>query len=196
MQFSLKPIVKAAGILLFSAGIAWSQEDSERDHEELRALKTAIISGITNQDIDAIVERLHPNCVVTWQNGEVCRGREEVRKFYENMAAQSKRQFQGYKVPPTADELTILYSDATTGVVFGHNTGHFFLLGKEVEMHNRWTATVVKEDGEWLVAGYHVSMNVLDNPLLNGLKTGGFIAAGAALLGGGLFGWLIGRRRK
>ncbi len=196
MQHPLKSTLRASGLMLCATTAAWSQADREQDHIELRALKDAIVAGITSGDIDAIVDGLHPDCVVTWQNGEVCRGREAVREFYENMAAQPKKTFQGYKVPPTSDEPTIFYSDATAGVVFGHNVGRFFLMGKEIEMPNRWTATVVKTDDRWQVASYHVSMNVLDNPMLSGVKTGGLIGAGIALLGGGGLGWFIGRRSR
>lgn len=166
------------------------------DHPEDRALlaklRENMIAAINHGDIESIVSLLHPNVVVTWQEGSVCRGRDEVRKFYQDMAAKSQRAFQGFKVPPTPDELTILYSGATAGVVYGFNVGKFFLLGREVEMHNRWTATVVKENGEWLIAGYHVSMNILDNPLLNGIKKGAVIGAGAAFLAGLLGGRLFG----
>jgi ketosteroid isomerase-like protein len=165
------------------------------DRALLAALRVDMVSAINRGDIEGIVALLHPNVVVTWQDGSVCRGREQVHRFYLDMAAKkSKRAFQGFKVPPTPDELTILYSGATAGVVYGYNVGRFFLLGREVEMHNRWTATVVKEQGEWLIAGYHVSMNILDNPLLNGVKKTAIVGAGAALLLGFLGGKLLGGR--
>lgn len=155
--------------------------DHPEDRSALAQLRLRVIDAIDRGDIEGIVDCLHPNVVVTWQDGQVCRGRDEVRRFYRRMSA-GKKTFQGYKIPPTPDELTILYAGATTGVVYGYNVGQFFLLGREVEMHNRWTATVVKEDGEWLIAAYHVSMNILDNPLLNGVKKTALIGAGAALL--------------
>lgn len=165
------------------------------DHVELRALGKALIDGIEKGDMDALEPLLHPNVVVTWQNGQVCKGVPAIRKFYADMAAQSKKTFQGYKVRPTADEPTILYSNATAGVVYGYNVGHFFLMGKEFEMPNRWTATMVKENGKWVLAGYHVSMNVLDNPLLNGVKKAGIIGAAIAAIAGVLIGRAIGKRK-
>lgn len=71
-----------------------------------------------------------------------------------------------------------------------------FLMEKEFEMPNRWTATVVKSDEGWQVVGYHVSMNVLDNPMLSGVKVAGLVGAGAALLGGAGLGWFVGRRGR
>jgi uncharacterized protein (TIGR02246 family) len=167
--------------------------DHPEDRAQLAGLRQEMVRAITTGDIDTIVSLLHPNVVVTWQDGRVCRGRDEVYDFFVDMASKSKRAFQGYKIPPTPDELTILHSNATAGVVYGYHVGQFYLLGREVEMHNRWTATVVKEDGQWLIAGYHVSMNILDNPLLNGMKKAALIGTGAGLLLGLLAGKLSGR---
>ena len=106
-----------------------------------------------------------------------------------------KDTFKAYKVPPTPDELTIFYGN-NTGVSFGHTIAQYKLLGKELELKSRWTATLVKENGRWLLAGYHVSMNVLDNPLINAAKGGLYLAAGAALVGGLVLGLLLGKRKK
>ncbi len=164
--------------------------DHEQDHIELRAMKNRLVEAVTKGDVSAIERDLHPNVVITWQNNVVCRGRDGVRKFYEEMKA-SDQKFEGYKLPPTADEPTILYSGATTGVVFGDNVGHFYLLGKEFEMPNRWTAMVVKENGVWQLAAYHVSMNVTDNPLLNAAKKSASVGFGIALVIGVFLGWFF-----
>lgn len=163
-------------------------------HPELRKLRDELISSVETGNIDKMLQHMHPSIVITWQDGEVCRGIEGVKAFYQRMKVSNKK-FQGYKVPPTADALTTLFSGGTTGVVTGYNTGQYFLLGKEIELSNRWTATVVKEDGRWLLAGYQVSMNVLDNPLLNSAKKGGLILAGITLLVGFGGGWWLARRK-
>jgi hypothetical protein len=62
-------------------------------------------------------------------------------------------------------------------------------------MPNRWIATMVKENGKWVMASYHVSMNVLDNPLLNGVKKAGIFGAAIAAIVGVLIGRVIGKRR-
>lgn len=179
-------------------GMVWAQPEgvNEEDHVALRALREELVKGITEGNMDAIEARLHPEVIITWQDGRVCRGPKEVRKFYEEMAAKSKKAFQGYKVPPTADQKTILHADGSTGVVSGSHVGIFHLAGKDFEMPNRWTATVVKVDGRWLLAGYHVSMNVLDNPLLGAVRSGGVIAAILSGAVGVALGWWIGRRRR
>lgn len=164
-------------------------------HGELRAMRGALLAAITSQDIDRMLPLLHPDIVVTWQNGEVNRGHAGVRAFFEKMGRQA---FGGYKVPPEPDELTILHG-GTTGISFGRSVAQFNVLGSSFEFHNRWTATLVKQDGKWLVASYHVSWNALDNPLLNAATRSLYVAAGLSLAGGILIGVLasrfFGRRR-
>lgn len=159
-------------------------------HAELRTLRTEIITAITSGDIDTVLTHVDPNVVVTWQDSEVCRGRQGLKDFFERMGKQS---FKGYKVPPTPDELTILHG-GDMGISFGKTVANYKLLGQDFEITSRWTATLVKEDGKWMLAAYHISMNVLDNPLLNAAKRSLYIAAGAALVIGLLIGRILAKR--
>ena len=198
-MFKLKPafLLLALSIVLALRATLTAQTGLPVDdpvHNELRALRTDLLIAIDKGDIDAMLTRMTPTVVITWQNGEVCRGKNEVKAFYQRMAASGKKTFQGYIKPPSADELTTLYS-GTTGVVVGDSIGRYFLLGREIELPNRWTATLVKADGRWLLAGYHVSMNVLDNPLLNTVKKTSLVIGTVALLSGLGLGFWIGRKR-
>ena len=67
---------------------------------------------------------------------------------------------------------------------FGRSVGQFNLLGASWEFENRWTATVVKRDGRWLLTSYHVSWNALDNPLLNTAKRAVYYVSPVAFLAG------------
>lgn len=161
-------------------------------HHELRALRTEVIDAITKGDIDGVLRHVHTNVVVTWQNNEVCRGHQGLRDFFNRTGKQT---FKGYKLPPTPDELTILYG-GDTGVSFGETRARYTLLGKEHELQSRWTATLVKENGRWLLASYHISMNVLNNPLLNAAKRGLYWSGGVALPMGLVIGLILGTRRR
>lgn len=179
----------AAFLSLAAFGLAAPEDPA---HNELRTLRTQVIEAITKGDIDAVLSHVHPQVVVTWQNAEVCRGGAELKAFFERMG---KATFKGYKVPPTPDDLTVLYG-GDTGVSFGYVIGQYHLLGKELEFKSRWTATLVKENGKWLLASYHVSLDALDNPLLNAAeKSLIWVAVGTGVFGL-LAGLLIGRRRK
>lgn len=169
-----------------------ARAEEDPAHDELRALRAAVIEAINKGDIDGTIQYVHPEVVVTWQNNEVCRGRDGLLAFFNRMGKDS---FKSYKVEPTPDDLTVLYGK-DTGVSFGGSVGVYALLGKEFEFHNRWTATIVKEDGKWLLASYHVSLDALDNPILNTAKNILYAGAGGGLLVGLVIGILIGRRRK
>jgi uncharacterized protein (TIGR02246 family) len=161
-------------------------------HNELRALRSEVIDAITKGDFEGVARHVHPNVVVTWQNAEVCRGVDGLRAFFQRMG---KEAFKGYKVPPTPDELTILHG-GNTGISFGHVVATYSLLGRELEFTSRWTATLVKQEGRWQLASYHVSLNALDNPIIDAAKRS---LMWAAVIAGGIgivVGVLLGKRKR
>jgi hypothetical protein len=94
------------------------------------------------------------------------------------------------------DELTILYG-GDTGISFGSAVERFKMAsGRDFVLPARWSATLVKEDGRWLIASLHVSDNLFDNPLLDLARRMIWWAGGIALLLGILIGFLLGRRRR
>jgi uncharacterized protein (TIGR02246 family) len=177
-------------VLFLTIGFARAAEDPA--HEELRTLRTEIINAITKGDIDTVLTHVHPDVVVTWQNSEVCRGRQGLKDFFDRMG---KKSFKGYKIPPTPDELTVLHG-GDTGVSFGKTVAEYNLLGRQYEIESRWTATLVKQDGKWLLGAYHISMNTLDNPLLTAAKNALYIAGAAGLVIGILIGRILGKRAR
>ncbi len=191
-SYKILTMKKLAGLLMLLLMLGNLNAAEDMAHAELRTLRTEIIDAIVKGDIDTVIQHVHPDVVVTWQNSEVCRGRQGLKDFFEKTGKES---FKGYKVPPTPDELTILH-EGNTGISFGETSAQYRLLGMEYEIKSRWTATLVKVDGKWLLAAYHISMNVLDNPLLNGAKNALYPAVGLALVIGLAIGLIVGKRRK
>mgnify|MGYP000352502892 CR=1 FL=1 len=122
----MRPSAPAAWFALILTLTCWTpgraQSAEDPAHAELRTMRAALLDAITAQDIDKVLPLLHPDVVVTWQNGAVNRGHAGVRSFFEAMGRQS---FGGYKVPPEPDELTILHG-GTTGVSFGRDQRKLF----------------------------------------------------------------------
>ena len=147
-----------------------SQADQEAIHNELRAFRDGLLDSVSKQDVNKMLSFLTRDVVVTWQNSEVIRGHEGVSEYFERVQGGTEKVFLGYLVPPTPDDLTILY-DNRTGISFGNNTGRYMVAGREIQMRNRWTATLVKQGDRWLAASYHVSTDVLDNPVLDAAKS-------------------------
>jgi len=164
-------------------------------HAELRALRDRLVDAVNKKDTDALLRELHPDVVVTWQNAEVSRKPEGVRAYISRMLQGPDRIVDDFTTAVTVDELTILHG-GDTGISFGSSRDHFKLRsGQSFDLNSRWSATVVKVDGRWMVASFHASVNLFDNPLLNGaqrLALGGSIGA---LIAGLVIGWLMARRR-
>lgn len=147
-------------------GITISAEE-ESIHEELRAVRDALLEAVNAGDVDRTLSFLHENVVVTWQNAEVSRGHEGVRAYYDRMMTGPERIVREFSTAVTVDELTILYG-GDAGIAFGSSEDTFVLTdGTAFTLPGRWSATLVKEDGRWVIADFHASTNLFDNPVLN-----------------------------
>jgi ketosteroid isomerase-like protein len=136
-------------------------------HNELRALRDSVLEAFNKNDLDKLLTYVHKNVVATWQNGEVSRGHQGIRDYYNRMMVGEKRVVDSVQAQVQVDELTILYGK-TNGIAFGHMDEDFKLRdGRDFLLPNRWTAAVVKEDGKWLISAFHVSANIFDNPVLH-----------------------------
>jgi hypothetical protein len=142
---------------------------------------------------DTLLTHLDPDVVVTWQNGEVSRKPEGVRAYYDKMMTGPDRIVASVAIGPEVDELTHLYG--TTGVAVGSSQDHFKLTdGRDFVMPTRWSATVVKKDGRWLVAEFHASTNTFDNPVLHiAMRQAALWAGVAAGVVGLVLGFVIAR---
>ena len=173
---------------------AHAQEDPA--HAELRAVRDGLLAGMNSGDIDAQLAFLHPNVVVTWHNAEVARGREGVKKYLDRMLHGSPKIVEKFGAEVTVDELSILHG-GDTAIAFGSAQERFTMAGgKQFDFTGRWSATLVKDGGKWLVANLHTSDNIFDNPLLNAATKALPWAVGGGLLIGLVAGWLFGRRGR
>jgi uncharacterized protein (TIGR02246 family) len=171
-------------------------------HKELRALKVKILEAFNKNDLDALLKYVHPNVVVTWQNGEVSRGHDGIRNYYKKMLEGPDRRVQKVTATADVDELTILYGDSN-GLAFGTLDQDFTLTdGSAFHLKNRWTAHVVKDEGQWVVSGLHVSADIFDNGVLwlivrrTALWTGILAGVAGFVLGVVLFWTVRAFRRK
>jgi len=186
---------KLATAFLLCALTVGANAQENPAHNQLRALRDGMVAGMNSGDIEAQLTYLHPNVVVTWHNAEVSRGRVGVRNYLQKMLQGPNKVVEKFGVEVTVDELSILHGE-NAAIAFGSAKEHFTLVGnKQFDFTGRWTATMVKEDGKWLVASLHASDNIFDNPLLNMAKKAWWWVGGGALVIGALVGWMIGRRR-
>ena len=173
--------------------------DVEKIHDELRALRDGLVEATNASNMEALLPYLHKNVVVTWQDGTVSVGPDSVREYLTRMRSGPNPIVKNFHTSPTVDALTTLYGD-DTGVAYGSSKDHFELNdGRDFDLVTRWSVTLVKEGGRWLVANFHASTNMFDNPILDVAKRAvtkiglAAFAAGAVI---GLIGSALFRRRR
>jgi hypothetical protein len=165
-------------------------------HQELRQLRDGLLDAMNKGDLEGTLKYFHTNCVITWHNAEVSRGYDGVRAYSDRVMKGPNRYVESFQCSVHVDELTSLYGE-NTGICFGSSDEHFKLAnGKDLNVKGRWSATLVKENGHWLIASLHSSTNLFDNVMLDIAKKTAVIAAIVCLVVGLVVGWLVGRRRK
>ena len=186
-------LLLAALACAFTLG-ARAEEDPA--HNELRAVRDGLLAGMNRGDIGAQLPFLHPNVVVTWHNAEVSRGRDGVRKYLDRMLSGPAKVVESFGAEVKVEELSIIHG-GDTAIAFGSAQERFAMTsGWKFEFTGRWSATLVKEDGKWLIANLHTSDNLFDNPLLNAVTKAVRWLAGGGVAIGALVGWLLGRRGR
>jgi len=184
-------------LLLCLPLLAQSQAPTTEDpaHNELRAVRDGVLAAIRKGDIEAELQFLHPNVVVTWQNAEVSRGREGVRAYLNRMLNGPNKVVDRYSADLDVDELSILYG-GDTAISWGKSHEHIGMTnGRNLDYPGRWSATLVKEGNQWLIANLHVSTNIFANPLLEITKKVFFTAGGIAIVVALALGYFWGRRK-
>ena len=174
-----------------------ADDNREADHAALRALRDKITQAIDSQDIKALASCFAKEFVFTAVNQTVLTNETQMQVFFDQMFHSKDALVTSMKTEPKADILT-RFIDANTGVCYGSSKDTYTMkTGKVVEMNIRWSATVVKEKGEWKVAIAHAGTDFLNNPVLEGVekftKVVGLVAGFIGLLVGLLAGRLMGR---
>jgi uncharacterized protein (TIGR02246 family) len=175
------------------------QEADAATHNALRQLKATMEKALNARDLDTIVANVDPNVVFTTMNGDVCRGPAQIRAYFAKMLTAPGHIVQDVKVSFDVDALTTLYG-GDTGVALGSSKDHYVLTnGDTFDIRGRWTCTMVRNGDRWVIAAFHYSANVFDNPILdryrNALWMTGIGAAVVALLVGLLLGRMLFRKR-
>lgn len=165
------------------------------NHDELRALLTNIMGAMNKKDVEGIIPYLHPQIVFATMNGDVAKGHQGIRDYFAKMMTGPQRVVDNVTMKFTASELTTLYQNDTMGICHGTTQDAYTLAGgKKMDINATWTATMVKENGKWLVSSIHYSANIFNNPVLTAVqKTMMMVGMGCAVVGL-LLGMMIGRK--
>jgi uncharacterized protein (TIGR02246 family) len=178
--------------------VAGSAPSDEATHQALRALKTDMEQALNARDLDRLLSHLHKDVVFTTMNNDVRIGKDAIRSYYTEMMSGPGAVVKTLEAKFDVDALTRLYGN--TGLAQGSSNDHYVLNdGSDLVVHGRWSCTLLKEGDQWLIASFHYSTNVFDNPVLDMVKskaaTFGAAAAAALLVVGLVIGLAAGRRK-
>jgi ketosteroid isomerase-like protein len=170
----------------------------QEDRQALLKILSDVETAINAQDVEGILAQMRPDCTVTWWNAEISRGHDDIRAYYRRMVQDKGRYISKYTThAKLGDHARFIGSGADVAVADGSMEDEFVpIVRGTFKLNSRWSATVAKSGGEWKIVSLHLSSNVFTNPLIAELSRAVWVTAAAALVIGGLAGWLLGRRAK
>jgi len=155
------------------AGTALGQTaapDREADHEALRQLRGDFMAAISRQDMPTVMTFLAKEFVITSVDQAVVTNREELAAYYDRMFKAKEAPIAKMEVSAEADVLTRFLGE-NAGYCYGSALATYTLTdGRVLRIKERWTAVLLKEDGEWKVAAAQRGVNFLDNPILRAAR--------------------------
>ena len=165
--------------------------------DELDSFRSDLFEAFNRGDYETMLhEYCHPDVIATWQDGTSGQGYDAVLAEFEKLSKFINKM----TVQPETD-MRLIYNDAQMVIASGDMEDHYALArGIGVDLHSRWTATLVKEDGKWLLLSFSASTNAFQNEVISlYLRNTIYITAAVAALAGlilGIAGVLVISRRK
>ncbi len=187
-------------VLLLAAPCTWGANVPKldpaggrvEDRQQLRALLDKIEKGISDLDVEVVLKLMTPEPLVTWQNGEVSRGADQVRAYHARMVKGTARIVTKFATKATLGGPAIFYGD--TAVAYGTTVDTYELAdGQNFVLNANWSTTVVKQDGQWKSAAIHFSTNIFDNPFAKKAQQLAWIVGVGGLLIGLIVAFVISR---
>jgi hypothetical protein len=133
---------------------------------EIAAMRNALVEAFNKGDLDKVLAHVHPEIVATWANAEVSHGHAGIRAYYNKMMSGPDKRVESLRIDPKVDGRK-LYG-ANVLISFGSLNDEFHLTdGSKFNMNSRFSSLLVKENGKWLIKGFHSSGNLFDNPVLS-----------------------------
>ena len=165
------------------------------DRKALLGVFHEMEAGINAQDVERMIAQMAPEATVTWLNGEVSRGHDQIRAYYDRMVKGSDRILDRYTTAAKLGASARFYGDVA--VADGTMQDAFVPVARgPFELSSNWTSTSAKIDGRWKVVSMHLSSNVFTNSLIEEAKTAALYTGAGGLLGGVMLAGLVCRLRR
>lgn len=176
------------------------QEGRVKDHEALRALRSKVTEAMNKKDAKALRECFAKEFVFTGVDQTVVTSEDGLKAYNNKMFEAPGHLLKSITCNPEATILTKFIGD-DAGYCYGVSNDTYTLAnGKTAQMPCKWTALVVKEDGQWKIAAAQAGADILDNPILKRTESATYkLGAGGLILGlllGLILGALVFRMKK
>jgi ketosteroid isomerase-like protein len=167
-------------------------------------LRDAIKSAYSAGDIDAMLRYVHPDCLVIFPDGEILKGRDELKNYLIRMTKAPDKVVASYTAEPEVLSRTV---HGDVALSYGKMHDHYVLTdGKEFTLDSRFSVTVFKsiegpsETDGWMIRSFHSSSDVFDNAIIRmAAKKVAVLAGSVAFLVGAVVaitGMVLLRRRQ
>ena len=170
-----------------------TDDERREDRQTLRAALAEVTAAVNRKDWSALDRWVDPNVVITMIDQSALHGREDLQGYIEAKLGRFSSILADLQVEPVPDAPAVFYGDTAIATLTSADR-FIFRNGKEFLVQNKYTATLVKQDGAWKLVALHGGTNAFNNPIsyqAQNLMAGGIAAAG---VGGVLLGWLLSRK--
>ena len=183
----------AAATMAAAATQSVSGDPDEATLKEIKEIRDGMVDAHNRNDMEKELTYLHPKIVVTWANGEVSHGPKEVKAYCDRMLSGPSKIVESLTAKPEIEGRKLYGPNVL--ISYGNLHDTFKLTdGKEFTLNSRFSSLLVKENGKWLLKGFHASANVFDNEIQSIIvkKVAMWTGIGAGV-GGLLIGFIAGK---
>jgi ketosteroid isomerase-like protein len=203
------PSLLVVGVLFLMPALVSAQEKnasavSESSiEEELAEVRAGLVKAFNTRDLELLLSYCRSDVIATWPNGQVAVGHDQVREVIDELLGSDQPLIESYTTDPVVETRIVLH-DGQTVVSRGKFNDEYTLSqpkGRKVRLDSNWTTTLVKIDGRWQIASFHMSANAFDNEVITLYAMvlrfwWGGMGLSAGLVLGGVLGFAFGRRRR
>ena len=193
MNHFARTIIVLASLLTSVPTFSDAHEAAER--AALRALLESVETAINEQAFDRLIPLLDEGAVVVFLNGEVTRGIDEAKAYFDKTLGSANPILSGYHTEaevgaPARFVGAVAMADGSTKDTF------VFATGNEMDVHTKWTVTANKQGDSWKIMQLQFSSNIFENPLVESAKNNLIMFTVVAVVVGIVVGFFLGRRRR
>lgn len=138
--------------------------DTKAIDAELDKFRDDLFHAFNTGDYPAMLEKYcHKDIIATWQDGTTSEGHEGVIAEFDKL----KQFIDKMTVDATTDKRLIL-NDSNLVISSGEMKDNYVLgRGPTVNLNSRWSATLIKDNGRWLLVSFSASTNAFDNEVIS-----------------------------